>query len=303
MTDTEAAAIAVTRVLDAADRIVVVSPHFDDAVLSVGGLIAARVEAGQPVEVLTVFSGSRPIEVRGGRHQAFADYTLRVVEDDRALAALGAGAGRLGLYERLFRDPRPHGPFSLFHTSPEIAQSADTEAVQQAIAEALDNSGTVILAPLGIGNHVDHVIVAVAALRAIRDQYARVLFFEDFNATSERNRRRHPVSRLRPFPFRVAPGWANSRAAVEMTAISLLTRGPDPTALACLPIEAAQWSMSALPLTTRHETAKLQALSEYHTQTSALGGEPQLRALLKRAHARHGGELVWRFQLSGVNSS
>ncbi|WP_405135397.1 PIG-L family deacetylase [Nocardia sp. NBC_01388] len=305
MTGTAADALAVTRVLDAADRIVVVSPHFDDAVLSAGGLIAARVEARQPVEVLTVFSSARAIATRGGRHQAFTDYALRVAEDDRALAALGARARRLGLYERLFRDPPPRGPFGLFRTSLEIARSAETSAVQRAIAEALNNGNAIILAPLGIGNHVDHVIVTVGALRAIRDRdaQARVLFFEDFNAMSERNRRLHPVSRLRPFPFRDAPGWASPRTAVEMTAISLLTRGPDPTALCDLPVRAEEWSMSALPLTTRHETAKFEALAEYRTQTSALGGEPQLRALLERAHARRGGELLWRFRASGASSS
>ena len=39
----------------AARRLVVISPHLDDAVMSVGGTIARAVRAGVKVEVLTVF--------------------------------------------------------------------------------------------------------------------------------------------------------------------------------------------------------------------------------------------------------
>ena len=38
-------------------RLVVVSPHLDDAVLSLGATLAHAVESGATVEVLTVFAG------------------------------------------------------------------------------------------------------------------------------------------------------------------------------------------------------------------------------------------------------
>ncbi|MVU76970.1 hypothetical protein GPX89_06885 [Nocardia sp. ET3-3] len=287
-------------ILEAANRLVVVSPHFDDAVLSVGGLIAARAGRGQVVEVLTVFSAAGTAAEGGRRQKAFSDYASRVGEDDRALSVLGARPRRLGLFERLFRDPPPRGPLSLFRTSEDLARGAYAETVRRAIARLLDSGDTVVLAPLGIGNHVDHVIVAVGALWTVRDRAdpgpgARILFYEDFNAMSEHNRRRHPVSRLRPFPYRSAPGWASPRTGVELEAMSLLARGPDATALAEVPVGRGSWSMSAFPVGSV-EGLKLRAVGEYRTQTKALGGESGVREILRRAHAVRGGEPIWRFQ-------
>ncbi|MEC3954091.1 PIG-L family deacetylase [Nocardia sp. CDC153] len=288
-----------SRMLDAAGRMVVVSPHFDDAVLSVGGLIAARASRGQTVEVLTVFSAAGAAITGGERQKAFSDYAVRVGEDDRALAVLGARARRLGLFERLFRDPRPRGPLPLFRTSEDLARGAYVEEVRRAIARLVASEDTVVLSPLGIGNHVDHVIVAVGALRA----GSRVLFYEDFNALSERNRRRHPVSRLRPFPYRSAPGWASPRAGFELEAMSLLARGPDATALAGVTVHPEQWSMTAFPVTGGLEARKLRAVGEYRTQTKTLGGEARLREIMRRAHAVRGGEPIWRFDTAGAGPS
>ncbi|GAB2551882.1 PIG-L deacetylase family protein [Nocardia heshunensis] len=288
----------VSGMLDAASRIVVVSPHFDDAVLALGGLIATRAGRGQTVEVLTVFSAAGAALAGGVRMRAFSDYGPRVGEDDRALALLGARSARLGLSERLFRDPPTRGPLPLFRTSADLARGAYPETVRRAILRIAQAPGTIVLAPLGIGNHVDHVIVALGALRAARERPG-ILFYEDFNALSEHNRRRHPVARLRPFPYRSAPAWASPRAGFELEATSLLARGPDPTTLAELTVQPEQWRMSASPLDDAAESAKLQAVGEYRTQTMALGGETAVRELLRRAHAVRGGELVWQYLPGG----
>ncbi|MFI1917003.1 PIG-L deacetylase family protein [Nocardia sp. NPDC020380] len=289
--------MTVARVLGEARRIVVLSPHFDDAVLAIGGLIAARVESGQAVRVLTIFSAGENRASSSGRGKAFADYDSRRREDDRALALLGVEARRLGLHERIFRAPAPHGPLSLFHTSRAIVYDPGTAAVHRAVIGEQREDGTIVLAPLGIGNHVDHVITATAALRAARDpaMAARLLFYEDFNALAECCRRRHPVARLRPFAFRSAPGWASPRAGFEMEAMSLLIRGPGAVELAGLPGGPGQWTSAALPVSRQHAEAKFAAMAEYRTQTAALGGARQLRALMERAHSQRGGELVWQF--------
>ncbi|MFJ4649983.1 PIG-L deacetylase family protein [Nocardia sp. NPDC088792] len=289
--------MTVARVLGEARRIVVLSPHFDDAVLAIGALVAGCVESGRTVRVVTVFSAGGTGISAGGRGKAFADYDSRRREDDRALALLGVEARRLGLHERIFRAPAPHGPLSLFHTSRAIAYSPDTAAVHRAIVAEQREDGTIVLAPLGIGNHIDHVITATAALRAARDpaRAARMLFYEDFNALAECCRRRHPVARLRPFAFRSAPGWASPRAGLELETMSLLIRGPDAAELAGLPVGPGRWTATALPVSRRHAEAKFAAMAEYRTQTAALGGARQLRALMERAHARRGGELVWQF--------
>jgi LmbE family N-acetylglucosaminyl deacetylase len=78
-------------------RIVVVSPHLDDAVLSLGATIASWVRAGNDVSVLTVFAGdpnstSEPSEwdARAGFGSAAEAARARREEDAAACRVLGA---------------------------------------------------------------------------------------------------------------------------------------------------------------------------------------------------------------------
>lgn len=82
--------------------IVVVSPHLDDAVMSVGGLIFRLARSGGLVRVLTVFAGLRTWtgatsawDSRRGLDCAADAFAARAAEDDAAAAALGVAAYRL----------------------------------------------------------------------------------------------------------------------------------------------------------------------------------------------------------------
>jgi LmbE family N-acetylglucosaminyl deacetylase len=78
-------------------RIVVVSPHLDDAVLSLGAAIAAASARGDDVRVLTVFPGDpgsdaepSPWDARAGFGSAREAAAGRRAEDEEACALLGA---------------------------------------------------------------------------------------------------------------------------------------------------------------------------------------------------------------------
>ena len=78
-------------------RVVVVSPHLDDAVLSLGATIAAAVQQGADVTVLTVLCGDPFSQTPAGpwdRNSGFASEgeaaRVRREEDRRACAILGA---------------------------------------------------------------------------------------------------------------------------------------------------------------------------------------------------------------------
>jgi LmbE family N-acetylglucosaminyl deacetylase len=78
-------------------RVVIVSPHFDDAVLSLGSTIAAAVDRGASVEVITVFCGDPFSQTSAGpwdRKSGFASEgeaaRARREEDRRACGILGA---------------------------------------------------------------------------------------------------------------------------------------------------------------------------------------------------------------------
>jgi len=83
-------------------RVVVISPHLDDAVLSLGALIAAGVRGGAAVEILTVFAGDPASETPSGPWDLKSGFTseghaarVRREEDRTACAILGATPGWL----------------------------------------------------------------------------------------------------------------------------------------------------------------------------------------------------------------
>ena len=96
-------------------RLVVVSPHLDDAILSLGAALARIARAGGRVEVLTVFAGNPESEVPAGRWDAMGGFRTqgeaalaRREEDRKACTRVGAVARWLPFsdaqYERVFSD-------------------------------------------------------------------------------------------------------------------------------------------------------------------------------------------------------
>lgn len=276
--------------VDGATSVVVLSPHLDDAVFAVGAFIASEAAVGIPVVVETVFTGNAPAAPTARHHRAFSDYSVRRAEDDSALRILGASSRRLGFRERLFRPPPLRTPLHIFRTPP---TPEDVESIEVAIHETLSDPGVAVLAPLGIGNHIDHVAVAVAALRCAVGG-GRILFYEDFNALSERWRRRHPIARTAPFRWRDAPGWASPVTGLGMEAMSFVSAGPASTDyLGRAVLDEFEWVPCAVPA-AGHEQVKIDAIAQYHSQTGILGGERQLSAMIRRSLTRRGGEVVWR---------
>ncbi|WP_294171706.1 PIG-L family deacetylase [uncultured Sphingomonas sp.] len=141
-----------------------VSPHLDDAAFSAGALLWTAAQRGWRVVVATVFTGNvaQPsgfalaCQLDKGL-PADVDYmALRREEDRQACRALGAEPIHLPLLEAphrgyenaaaLFGDVLPH----------DAALAAVPRALTQVLADLQPSR---VLAPLGIGGHVDHLIV------------------------------------------------------------------------------------------------------------------------------------------------
>ena len=191
---------------DAIERqvpLVVLSPHLDDAVLSCGALMM-RAASATTVTVATIFTeaGRVPYTLSARRylHQvgvtdARALYEQRRAEDDEALASIGVRYVHAGLTEALFRRRTARPGWSLLArwlpeadhvypvyrrhiTSGRIA-AADASTLHDVtgIIRQLTGSGpSLVLAPLGVGGHVDHVLVRNAAERSD----VSVVYYSDF---------------------------------------------------------------------------------------------------------------------------
>ena len=147
------------------------SPHLDDAVLSAGATISARVRAGDEVCVATAFTGTGA---------APSDLARRRREEDlRAAALLGFEALHLGLPDAPFRDPA-YCTYDAIVFGPED-RPCDLRARQtlsDMLALLLDaRPFDHIVAPLGVGGHIDHRLT-FAALDHLATT-ARVRYYED----------------------------------------------------------------------------------------------------------------------------
>lgn len=277
--------------------LVILSPHLDDAVLSLGGLITREVAAGRHVEVVSCFTAGPPLETIAPAHRVFGDYSMRRAEDERAMAVLGARYRWLDLHERIWRQPPlpPSGVFPrhVFRTPERMEDFAELPVIRGAIGAILD-TGATIYAPLAIGHHVDHVEVALAALREVlvRGAFDRIQFYEDPYALGRACRKQHFVAKRRMWRPFGAPAWASPRVGGLLRLVALAARGPRiedylPEA------DRLDWTCTPLAVAAADEQRKLTAIAEYGSQVRAFGGIERVRAFIGRGHAMLGGEPIW----------
>ena len=115
-------------------RIVVVSPHLDDGVLSLGAWMASQVRAGERVELLTVFAcdpesdaPTKGWDARGGFRTEGKAARARREEDLRACALLGVT------------------PVWLPFGSVDYERHGDEETVRAAVVERVDGAHSVLM--------------------------------------------------------------------------------------------------------------------------------------------------------------
>jgi len=155
-------------------RAVAVSPHLDDGVFSAGATLAALAADGWDVLVVTAFTASVPDPSRFAlacqTDKGLApevDYmALRRAEDAAALR-------RLGLPPPVHL-PLPEAPHRGYASAAELfAGVRGDDHVASALSEALTPhlvDADLVLAPLGLGGHVDHqqVLAALGARAVVR---------------------------------------------------------------------------------------------------------------------------------------
>lgn len=164
------------------------APHLDDVVLSCGGQIYLQTQSGQDVLVLTIMAGDPPQQAMTSFAQqlhenwqlAGAVTAARRAEDAAACAALGAEYAHWDFPDCIYRlDPQTGAGY---YESTQALFGAVHEADAQLVAmvaeqlRGLPRYGR-LLAPLTIGNHVDHQIVHRAAATLPQD---RVAYYEDY---------------------------------------------------------------------------------------------------------------------------
>lgn len=201
------------------------SPHYDDAALSCGGLIAQLSAAGEHTVVATIFGGkpdysrlSPFAHMIHGRPLAGEDpIDQRRTEEQHALALLGAKSWQGDYLDCIYRQDATQTRW-LYASEAALfgpVDPADDALVDQLVrwlaALAPLPEQCIFYAPLAIGNHVDHQIVQRSAAR-LHDRGYAVRFYEDYPyvvrdpggletslaSTAQRGRWQHYVAPLSP---------------------------------------------------------------------------------------------------------
>jgi LmbE family N-acetylglucosaminyl deacetylase len=174
-------------------RWIYVSPHFDDAVYSCGGLIREQSRRGLAVEVWTVCAGDPPpgplsalaqrIHAEWGTGSAAETVALRRVEDQNALRRVGATGLSFDIPDCIYR---LSSAGESLYPDRLLGERHPAEAgLEREIAAALSQSlgaEDVLVSPLAIGGHVDHLLVRAAVGRLGRpvQYYAEVPYLFNY---------------------------------------------------------------------------------------------------------------------------
>jgi LmbE family N-acetylglucosaminyl deacetylase len=176
-------------------HVAVVSPHLDDAVLSLGATIARWAASGARVTVLTVFAG--PIDSaapaagwdrRGGFSTEGEAARGRREEDRRACAVLGAAARWLRFSDGQY------------------ATGRDEDTVRSAVQDELAGADLVVLPGFPL-THPDHAWLA-GVLRGRRLGARRVALYLEQPYADRRRRERPPED----FPPQWRGSWWSARS-------------------------------------------------------------------------------------------
>lgn len=200
------------------------SPHLDDAIFSCGGIIAAHVEKGEEVEVWTLCAGGPP----KGPLTKFAEHLHnlygygsdpiggRIAEDISACSLLGIKHRHFPFLEAIYRGKSGKGSFlypsptSIFN-KPRPEDRQFHENVRQALCKHI-NPACRLIVPMGIGRHVDHLLVRLAAEKTGN----HLLYYEDFPYAAKVRDAMNGLS---------IPGLREIRVSVEEKHVELWEKG------------------------------------------------------------------------------
>ena len=215
-------------------RHVYLSPHFDDAVLSVGGLIAAQTNvlvvticAAPPTGSLNPFAAHL--------HQQWGatsdPIATRRAEDAQAVDLVGAKLLWLDYQDAIYRHAHYNSVEAIFATP------AADDPLKQQLVETLTQLQQQLptarwYAPLAIGAHVDHQLVHQVARMLDHQEY--ILWYEDLpyaNVLVQRDTRLSQLPLTACHSYEISLQLEQKLAAIACYASQMVELFGDPTTM------------------------------------------------------------------------
>ncbi len=167
-----------------------VSPHFDDAILSAGNRIHSLVKRGKKTLVVTIFTKGSGTTQKAASHflqnchysSASKLFHDRAIEDRQAVATIGCDCHHFNYIDAGFRNDHPTFD-TIFNDEPTENDKNLLEKVIHSLKTFIDSHAknhTQLYFPIGVGKHIDHHLVFLAACRLWNpNSLTKLLFWED----------------------------------------------------------------------------------------------------------------------------
>ncbi len=210
-------------------RMIFLSPHPDDAVLSCGGWIYQLVQNGERPIVMTIFGGDRPADVplsgfARSLHERWrlgADAPARRRDEDRAACdRLGCYLLHLPFADAAYRiDPTTR--HYLYDSEEAIFGEVRDRGMIDQVAEAMQarlqyvSDNACLVVPLTAGKHVDHVITRMAAERLNAD----AIYYEDYPYAEQPERMTHVWESVDGAAHERAHEWVSETVGLNEAAL------------------------------------------------------------------------------------
>lgn len=247
------------------------SPHLDDVPLSCGGTLASLVDTQAEIKVITIFAGipspSDPVsDFANYQHQMWGNpqqaYHIRRAEDMTALAYFGLKPIWLDFFDCIYRGQPDEGKwyynsdediFGLIHPAELDTVGPIVGTIAALIRSEEKPGGTIVYAPLTVGNHVDHQLTFLAALHLLR-LGCKIYFYEEY-----------------PYADRDSAYLAK---ALNETTPTLLRKTTDFANKLAHPPKKSLWQSTIKRFSPSALELKIKAIAAYETQLEVLfGGE------------------------------
>lgn len=174
-------------------RVLAVSPHLDDAVLSVGATLANLVSCRHFVRVVTLFAG-RPVDDlsdiavsfhrKCGHPSDGSAIRGRRSEDLAAMRILGSDVGHANFLDAVYRR-RADGSWlcqherAMFDTNLPGDECLERELRRHLEDQIRETKPDLVLTCAAVGHHVDHVLTFETTARVLRHRDISLLAWED----------------------------------------------------------------------------------------------------------------------------
>lgn len=167
-------------------RVIVVSPHMDDAILSCGGLLSQLIPQMDCLTVTVCTADPVGVDPQNPPH-GIALPSLRRDEEVSAMAALGCKLVQLDLLDAIYRKDVHSGQvlyptMNSIWSMPRPEDAEHRQALRSRLLSLLGQPAqrpTLLISPLSVGHHIDHVLCTQVAL-SVAANLDHILLYEDF---------------------------------------------------------------------------------------------------------------------------